>query len=179
MRAAPRRGEAGFTLIELLIASVLLLVALGLAAQLFMESAEQLVDATGEQADPTVPLLLDRLRADVLASSGYGTCEADRLLLTGHPAGQVLYQRIGGQLHRAVLDPSGTLLGDGIPWRGVSAWSCQPLGAHLVRLDLQYEIHRVRRTLNPSLPGERGPATEVRNETLFLAPRGGGLGESW
>jgi prepilin-type N-terminal cleavage/methylation domain-containing protein len=175
----PRRGEAGFGLIELLVASVLLLVALAIAAQLFMESAEQLVDATGEQADPTVPVLLDRLRADVLASSGYGLCEADRLLLVGHPAGQVLYARVGDQLHRAVLDSGGALLGDGIPWRGVSAWSCQPLAPHLVRLEIQYQLHTVRRTLNPSLPGERGPATETRTETLFLAPRGGGLGESW
>jgi len=176
---APRRGEAGFGLIELLVASVLLLVALAIAAQLLMESAEQLVDATGEQADPTVPVLLDRLRADVRAASGYTDCGADRLLLTGHPAGEVLYQRIGDRLHRAVLDSAGTLLGDGVPWRGVSAWSCQPLGPHLLRLDLQYQLHKVRRTLNPSLPGERGPATEERTETLFLAPRGGGLGESW
>jgi prepilin-type N-terminal cleavage/methylation domain-containing protein len=176
---APRRGEAGFSLVELLIASVLLLVALAIASQLFMESAEQLVDATGEQADPTVPVLLDRLRADVRAASGYTVCEEDRLLLTGHPAGEVLYQRVGAQLHRAVLDTAGTLLGDGVPWRGVSAWSCQPLGPHLLRLDLQYQLHRFRRTLNPSLPGERGLATEERTETLFLAPRGGGLGESW
>ena len=172
-------AAAGFSLIELLVASVVLLVALAIAAQLLMESAEQLVDATGEQADPTVPVLLDRLRGDVLASSGYTACEEDRLLLVGHPAGQVLYQRVGGELHRAVLDASGTFLGDGIPWRGVSAWSCQPLAPHLVRLELQYRVHKDRRTLNPALPGERGPATEVRTESLFLAPRGGGLGESW
>jgi prepilin-type N-terminal cleavage/methylation domain-containing protein len=178
MRTA-RRAQAGFTLVELLISATLLLFALALAAQLLMESAEQLVDASAEQADPAVPLLLDRLRGDVLASSGYAACSADELLLTGHPAGQVLYERIGDELHRVVLDPSGAPLREGVPWRGVSFWSCQPAGFRLLRLDLQYRRRTVRRTLKPSLPGERGAATELRTETLFLTPRGAGLGSSW
>jgi hypothetical protein len=180
VRGAPAsRREAGFTLVELLIASLLLILVLALAGQLFMESALQLVDAGAEQGDPTVPLLLDRLRGDVLASSGAASCAEDRLLLTGHPAGMVLYQRVGEELHRAVLDAAGTSLGEGIPWRGVTAWSCAPAGFRLLRLDLQYRLRAVRRTLNAPLPSTRGAANETRSETLFLTPRGGGLGESW
>jgi len=174
-----RRGNSGFVLVELLIASILLLLALALAAQLLMESAEQLVDSAGDQADPTVPQLLDRLRGDVLASSGYTDCDVDRLVLTGHPAGQVLYQREGGFLHRAIFAADGTPRGEGVPWRGVISWRCRSLGPHLVRLDLQYQAWAWRRSLNPQLPAARGPATAIRGDTLFLTLRGGGLGESW
>ena len=176
----PRR-DGGFVLVELLIASLLLLLALALAGQLLMESAEQLVDSAGDQADPTVPQLLDRLRGDVLSSSGYTQCEEDRLLLSGHPAGLVLYLREGGSLHRAIYAADGTPKGEGAPWRGVLTWKCTPLGPQLVRLDLLYQAWAVRRSLNPQLPGSagRGKATAVRGDTLFLTLRGGGLGGSW
>jgi hypothetical protein len=174
----PRRSD-GFVLVELLIASILLLLALALAGQLLMESAEQLVDSAGDQADPTVPQLLNRLRGDVLAASGYTACEADRLLLTGHPAGQVLYQRENGSLHREVFAADGTPKGESVPWRGVVGWSCTPLGPQLVRLDLQYQAWAWRRSLNPQLPSGRGKGSAVRGDTLFLTLRGGGLGGSW
>jgi hypothetical protein len=176
------RRNAGFVLIELLIASILLLLALALAGQLLMESAEQLVDSAGDQADPTVPQLLDRLRGDILAASGYTDCEEDRLLLTGHPAGLVLYQRENGLLHRAIFAADGTPKGESVPWRGVLAWKCTSLGPQLVRLDLQYQAWAWRRSLNPQLPAgaaARGKGTAVRGDTLFLTLRGGGLGGSW
>ncbi|HTQ80814.1 MAG TPA: prepilin-type N-terminal cleavage/methylation domain-containing protein [Thermoanaerobaculia bacterium] len=174
-----RESEAGFTLIELLVALVLLILAVALASQLFMESALQLADATAEQADPTVPLLIDRLRGDVLASSGFASCGVDHLELTGHPAGTVLYERIGNELHREVFDATGKPLGQSVPWRGVIAWSCAPAGFRLLRLDLAYRLRAVRRSLNAPLPGTRGDAYELRTETFFLTPRGAGLGESW
>jgi hypothetical protein len=173
------RGAAGFVLIELVIAMVLLLLALTLAAQLLMESAEQLVDSAGDQADPTVPQLLDRLRGDVLASSGYETCEDDQLLLSGHPAGLVLYERAGGALHRAVFDADGTPRGESVPWRGVTAWTCKPLGGRLIRLEVLYRAWAVRRSLGPPPPGGRGPKSAIRGDTLFLTLRGAGLGDSW
>jgi len=172
-------GRSGFVLIELLIAMVLVLLALALAAQLLMESAEQLVDTAGDQADPTVPQLLDRLRGDVLASSGYEVCEKDELLLSGHPAGLVLYQREKGFLHRAVFDADGKPRGESVPWRGVTAWSCTPLGDRLLRLDLEYQGWAVRRSLGPAPPAGRGPKTATRADTLFLTLRGAGLGGSW
>ncbi|HEV7518622.1 MAG TPA: prepilin-type N-terminal cleavage/methylation domain-containing protein [Thermoanaerobaculia bacterium] len=184
MRGGPQRGssswgQTGFVLIELLIAMVLLLLALALAAQLLMESAEQLVDSAGDQADPTVPQFLDRLRGDVLASSGYAACDEDELLLSGHPAGLVLYQRTGGMLHRAVFDADGTPRGESVPWRGVTAWSCEPLGGSLLRLDVEYQAWAWRRSLGPAPPAGRGPKTAIRGDTLFLTLRGAGLGDSW
>jgi hypothetical protein len=173
------KGQAGLVLLELLIAMVLLLLALALAAQLLMESAEQLVDSAGDQADPTVPQLLDRLRGDVLASSSYEVCEENQLLLSGHPAGRVLYQRTGGALHRAVFDADGTPRGESVPWRGVTAWTCTPLGERLLRLEVGYQAWAVRRSLGPAPPAGRGPKTALRGDTLFLTLRGGGLGGSW
>jgi hypothetical protein len=177
--ASPESRDGGFVLVELLIAAILLLLALALAGQLLLESAEQLVDSAGDQADPTVPQLLDRLRGDVLSSSSYTECADDRLVLAGHPAGIVLYQRDAGFLRRAIFAADGTPKGESVPWRGVLAWKCKPLGAQLVRLDVLYQAWAVRRSLNPQLPAGRGKATAVRGDTLFLTLRGGGLGGSW
>ncbi len=180
-RGGPSVGERGFTLVELLLAMLLLLLALALAAQLFGESAEQLVDSAGDQADPTVPQILDRLRGDVLASSGYAACQEDQLVLTGHPAGIVLYQRDDdtNTLRRGIFDAGGTPRGESAPWRGVLGWSCAPLGPRLIRLDVRYQAWKPRRTLGPPPPAQRGAKSAVRGDTLFLTLRGAGLGGSW
>lgn len=173
--------QAGFTLVELLLAMLLLLLALALAAQLLGESAEQLLDSAGDQADPTVPQILDRLRGDVQGSSGYAVCEEDRLVLAGHPAGLVLYQRDDdtNTLRRGIFAADGTLQGESAPWRGVAGWHCTPLGPRLLRLDVLYQAWKPRRTLGPPLPAARGAKSEVRGDTLFLTLRGAGLGSSW
>ena len=176
-----RTGEAGFTLVELLLALVLLLLALALTAQLFGESAEQLLDSAGDQADPTVPQILDRLRGDVQTSSGYAVCEEDQLVLTGHPAGIVLYARDDdtNTLRRGIFAADGTPKGESAPWRGVSGWNCTPLGPRLLRLDVVYQAWKPRRTLGPPPPAARGAKSVVRGDTLFLTLRGAGLGGSW
>jgi hypothetical protein len=160
---------------------VLLLLALALAGQLLEESAEQLLDAAGDQADPTVPQILDRLRGDVLASSGYAACEEDQLLLTGNPAGLVLYQRMKetSTLRRGIFAADGKPRGESAPWRGVLAWTCAPLGPRLIRLDVRYQAWTPRRTLGPPPPAARGAKTALRGDTLFLTLRGAGLGGSW
>lgn len=175
-------SQAGFTLVELLISLVLASLALALAAQVMMEGAQVLADAAAEQADAPMPLVAARLRGDVRAASGFEVVpglEGPALLLEGHPAGIVVYQKIGDELRRTVLDETGRVRGETPALRGVTAWSCAPLSPGLAAVSLGYDRSALRRGPLPALPGRRGPRTEERTETFLVAPRGAGLGSSW
>ena len=105
-------SEAGFTLVELLISLLLLSLALALAAQVMMEGAQMLTDAAAEQADAPMPLVAARLRGDIRAATGFEVLEGlegPALFLDGHPAGLVVYQKIGDELRRTVLDETGKI----------------------------------------------------------------------
>ena len=109
-----RDAQAGFTLVELMISLLLTLLALGLAAQVLMESAQVLTDTAAEQIDAPVPLALARIRGDVQSSRSYSVISGSpgsRLMLFGHPAGTLVYEQSGGELTRTVLDPLGSPLG--------------------------------------------------------------------
>lgn len=173
------RGEAGFTLVELMIALLLTLLALGLAAQVLLESAQMLTDTAAEQADAPVPLALGRIRGDVRSSRSYSVLPGSRLMLFGHPAGTLVYERSGGELTRTVLDPHGSPLGSATVMRRVTDWSCLAVTSRLVSITFRYERHAPRRSPLPTAPGQRGAKSEERVESILLAPRGGGLGVRW
>jgi prepilin-type N-terminal cleavage/methylation domain-containing protein len=175
--------QAGFTLVELLIALVVLSLALALTAQVLMEGAQMLTDVAAEQADAPMPLVAERLRGDVRAASGFEVLpglEGPALFLEGHPAGLVVYQRIGDELRRTVVDEvTGKVKGEAPALRGVTAWSCAERAPGLVAVTLSHNRSAIRRGPLPNLPGQRGPRTEIRTETFLVAPRGAGLGTSW
>lgn len=175
-------SQAGFTLIELLIALVLASLALTLAAQVMMEAAQMLTDAAAEQTDAPMPLVIARLRGDVRAAAGFEVLpgiEGPALFLEGHPAGTIVYQRIGDELRRTVLDAFGQVRGETPALRGVTAWACAPVGPRLVGVTLAHRRSALRHGPLPALPGQRGPRLEERNETFLAAPRGHGLGAAW
>ena len=174
----------GFALLELLIALVLVSLALGLTAQLLMESSQMLTAAAAEQADAPMPLVLARLRGDVRASDGFEVqAAADgsaRLFLLGHPAGMVLYERIGRDLRRTVLDRHGAaVLGSSTALRGLTGWSCGAVGPRLLLVTIGNHRSLLRPGVLPQLPSRRGPVSEERTESFLVAPRGAGLGRSW
>ncbi len=174
--------QAGFTLIELRVSLVLLLLGLALAAQILMESAQLFAESAGEQIDAPIPLAIARLRGDVLASSSFQVATGEdglQLVLAGHPAGTVLYEKAGEELRRSVLDAAGEPGKATIVLRGVSEWICFPASPRLVVLGVSYRRHAVPRSPLPRLPAFRGPRHEERQEWLTLAPRGGGLGDGW
>lgn len=174
-----REGEAGFTLAELMISLLLSLLGLGLAAQVLMESAQVLTDTAAEQADSPVPLALARIRGDVQSSRSYSVLPGARLMLFGHPAGTLVYERAGGELTRTVLDPDGSPRGSSPVMRRVTDWSCLAVTPRLVSVTFRYERHAPRRSPLPTVPGQRGPLSEERIESVLLALRGGGLGVGW
>jgi len=172
-------GSRGFSLIEMLVALVVFLVALAFAAQLLQETAQQLTDVAAEQVEAPLPLVRARLRADIQASHEAvciprldGTPEEVRLLR--HPEGTVIYRVNGEELRRAVVGTAA----DALVLRGVASWTCNT-GTGLLWLQFNVRRRAVRRTPLAVEPGARGPLTEIRTESLLLAPRGGGLGEGW
>lgn len=177
-----RDAQAGFTLVELMISLLLTLLALGLAAQVLMESAQVLTDTAAEQIDAPVPLALARIRGDVQSSRSYSVISGSpgsRLMLFGHPAGTLVYEQSGGELTRTVLDPLGNPLGSATVMRRVTDWSCLAVTSRLVSITFRYQRHAPRRSPLPTAPGQRGPTSEERIESILLALRGGGLGVGW
>ncbi|HYG64898.1 MAG TPA: prepilin-type N-terminal cleavage/methylation domain-containing protein, partial [Thermoanaerobaculia bacterium] len=134
---------AGFTLVELLVSLLLLLLALGLAAQVLVESSQMLADAAAEQVESPPSLAVARLRADVLGSASFSALE-DNLLLQGHPAGSVLYELAGDELRRIVLDTTGEPLGESVLLRGVIGWRCSEVGPRLLAVTIRYRRRAVR-----------------------------------
>jgi prepilin-type N-terminal cleavage/methylation domain-containing protein len=186
MRPDPRSSQSGFSLVEMLIALALLALALTLSAELLMESAQLLSDSAAEQRDAPVPLILARIRGDVLGADRALMSRAEdgsllRVLLPGHPEGLVQYEKIGGSLTRSVLDLDGTVREESVLWPGVTGWECraEPPGGRLVRFEVAFRRRSSRRSPLPVVPALRGPAEEDRREVLFLLPRGNGLGRTW
>ncbi|MES1242407.1 MAG: prepilin-type N-terminal cleavage/methylation domain-containing protein [Acidobacteriota bacterium] len=176
-----REPDQGFALLELLIALVLVSLALGLTAQLLMESSQMLSAAAAEQTDAPMPLVLARIRGDVRASGGFEVLTDEdgsaRLFLLGHPAGTVLYERDGRDLRRTVIDEHGAVRGSTSALRGLTAWSCGSVGPRLLLVTVGHRRTLARTDVLPRRPGRR--ITEERSESSLVAPRGAGLGLSW
>jgi prepilin-type N-terminal cleavage/methylation domain-containing protein len=171
------KRASGFSLVEVLIALALFLLAAAFAAQLLLETSQQLTDAAAEQAESPMPLVRARLRADIQSAHAAlcvrrldGTPEEVRL--PGHPAGLVIYRVDDGVLWRKVEDDADPVL------RGIESWSCAD-GGGLLWVQLAHRRRAVRRTPLVVEPGARGPLTEPRVESLLAAPRRAGLGDGW
>ena len=183
--AAPRAGpgERGYTLLEVLISLTILIFALGLATQLLMETAQLFMGSTREARSTQVPQAVARMRADAIASSYFDISvlpdgSMDRLVLMGHPAGVVVYQKVGEDLVRTV---NGVSADDGdVLWHGVDSWtaSAVPIGGRLLHLEIAY-----RQTTGPQfnlrVPGLQGPRERPRLQSFYVLPRGAGLGTGW
>lgn len=178
------RGEAGFTLVEMAISLALLLVALLVAAQVLEETSKLFAETSGEALDAPVPLVIARIRADVLGSTGVipipdkdGDLTAISIQGFGH---QILYRKLGDALFRTVAPQNGDPPGKPVLlWRGVKAWSCQIQGPRLVELEVTYSRRTSPRSPLPTLPAFRGPVTEDLTQRMYLLPRGAGLGDTW
>jgi hypothetical protein len=187
-RSHRSRCEAGFTLVEALVSMLLLVLVVMLAAQLLGETQQMFVDAARESLDPPAALIATRLRLDVLGASGaIAALNPDQscayVELLGHPEGPILYRMARGALLRSVLAADGTSQGSAILLRQATAFGCativNPGGYPVVRVDYRYLRSRTRRSPLMLMPSAWGPRQEEVRETLFLTPRGAGLGTWW
>jgi prepilin-type N-terminal cleavage/methylation domain-containing protein len=177
------RREGGFTLVEMLISLTIVIFALGLASQLLMETAVLFQGSAREARSTPVPQAIARIRADVIASAFCivttlpdGTM--DRLVLSGHPAGNVAYQLVGTNLYRIQNSVDAT---DGdILWQGVDSWmaSTIPVGGRLLHVEIHYRQGKGPQFLART-PGRQGPGEIPRVQSLYALPRGAGMGTGW
>jgi prepilin-type N-terminal cleavage/methylation domain-containing protein len=179
----PRSGRAGFTLIELSISLAILLIALALASQLLMETAQLFAESSGESLNAPVPLLIARIRGDVQGSTGvvpiYDAGVLVRVDVQGRD-GRIYYEKMGVALYRTFEPWDGSPPRTALLWPGVTGWSCdrlEPKG--LILLEVTYRRRSTPHTPLPTLPALRGPLTETLTQRMFLLPRGAGLGETW
>jgi hypothetical protein len=176
--------QAGFSLIELAIALLLLIVGLMIAAELLMETAQLFAETAGESLDTPVPLVIARIRGDVQGGLGVSTVvQPDGALakvLIQALGEQIVYEKDGETLYRTVLPQGAPPRGPEVLWRGVAGWSCRTvLGTSLVELSVTYSRRAVPRSPLPGMPADRGPLTQTLTQTMFLLPRGAGLGDTW
>ena len=182
-----RRGrdrQGGFTLVELSIALVLLIVGLLIAADLLMETSQLFAETSGESLDTPVPLVVARIRGDVQGGIGIATVRRTdgslaQVVIQG-AADQIVYEKQGDTLLRTVAVSGAPPRTPETLWRGVVAWNCQTLpGTSLVQLSVTYQRRAVPRSPLPGLPADRGPKVELLTQSMFLLPRGAGLGDTW
>lgn len=169
-----RRAERGFSLLELLFTFVILGTVMLLASGLLLESQVRLSHSARRALEPAAGLALKQIRADVRASArvqarDHGWNWAP-LVLAGHPAGTVRYQKQGSDL---VRDLSGGLAaGERMVLRGVDVWRwrlVRGVPLPLVEIDLGYrEIPR----LSPAAGARREAPLPVRRRHLIsVSPR--------
>jgi hypothetical protein len=168
------------------ISLAVLLLAVSIAGQLLMETAQLFVGSTRESVATPVPQAVGRIRADVLASASFGIQlhadgTMDRLTLYGHPSGTVTYELLGGSLIRSIQPPGAEEPEDGtLLWRGVDGWMARSIVGWRPLLDLEIDY---RASLGPQflarIPGRQGARSTARVQRLYLLPRGGGLGSGW
>ena len=176
--------QGGFTLVELSISLVLLIVGLMIAADLLMETAQLFAETSGESLDTPVPLVVARIRGDVQGGIGVSEVRQDdgslSQVVIQTLGEQIVYEKAGDSLVRTVKIPGAAPRGPETLWRGVVTWNCQTLpGTSLIQLSVTYLRHAVPRSSLPGLPADRGPKVELLTQSMFLLPRGAGLGDTW
>ncbi len=102
--SAKRWAQRGFTILEILVSFVILSTAMLIASRLLVESQVRMAHSARKATDPVAFIALKQIRADVRMASAIGGPGSgwtwDPLVLGGHPAGIVRYEKIGSDLVR-------------------------------------------------------------------------------
>jgi prepilin-type N-terminal cleavage/methylation domain-containing protein len=176
-RVRRRRGAPGFTLLELLVALGVLLLATVMIGGMLDEARILAGEAGRDLVAPDAAIALARLRRDLRgAASARGGLFAtgSPLVLEGHPAGRIVYQRVGRRLERSLTEAGGGGTFTATVLEGVAAWSWSETAPGLVEIELAVR-----------LPGRgRGRAwqaaqSRLESHRLAVVLRGAGRGRSW
>lgn len=108
----PRRRAGGFSVLELVVASLVLLVAVALAARLLQDVGMQIAWSGRKTLEVSPNLALEQLRTDLRGSFGtadsLGMWQGAPLAVQGSSTGYgIVYLIEDGQLLRRTTDPSG------------------------------------------------------------------------
>lgn len=180
MKGARAGRAAGFTLVELVAALAVLVVTALMVAELADETRILAHEAGRELAAPDPTIALARLRRDLRGAArahGAALATGAPLVLEGHPAGRIRYERIGGRLERTLEEPSGRMTAATV-LHGVAGWSWSEAAPGLVEIRLA--VRRPRRGRGQGLERLRQAAgSQVESHELAVVLRGAGRGRSW
>jgi len=167
--------QRGFSLVELVVVTLLMSLAVMLAAEMVVQSI-RLVEGTGKSLrDPAFVGASMRLRRDVhqaaaiLGDAPVWSTWPLELRLNG--GGAVRVEATGGELVRTELDATSKEISRTVLVRGVRRWRWRKSAPMLVEFEVTLSMHR-----DPwySLHRSNPSADQERTETLTLAVRGGG-----
>lgn len=174
-------SQAGFTVLELLLVFVISALALTLASGLLLEAQSRMTFEAEKTLRPVADLAVEQLRADLRVSTGvvpipFGGWTWDPMVLTGHPAGRVSYEKFSGRLVRRV-ERDGEVLGERpvLDRVGTFRWRRSVGGAIDLELGYQEDLRLSRLTAGGAWDE---PVTVERQRILKVLPRGGG-GKAW
>lgn len=174
-----RRAAGGFTLLELLFSFLILGTVMLIASQLLIESQMRLSHSARRALEPAATLALEQIRADVRASASVPAGDHEwnwaPLVLVGHPAGTVRYEKQGSELVRSLAG------GERIVMREVNVWRWRRVRGvplPLVEIELGHrETPRLRRRI---AGGQReAPLPILRSHLISVSPRQAGGKRGW
>jgi type II secretory pathway component PulJ len=171
---------AGFSLLELMFAFLISLTALLLASRLLLEAESRMAHAARQALDPVGEITRQQLRADLRAASGARVpitpgWSRNPLVLDGHPAGRVRYEKDGSELVRRVD------AGGGPPVRRVVLQAVTTFRWRLADGSVEIDLgHRVTPRLGRLAAGgvREAPLPSEERRRFRVTPRGQG-GRRW
>lgn len=179
-RLKDRPATAGFTLLELLVSFAILLVAMMIAGRLLLEAQARMAHSARQALEPVAAIALKQIRADVRASGQVPAFDHEwnwqPLVLLGHPAGTVIYERTGSDLVRTVDAGAGSEPADRLVMRAVSVWRWRlSPGAPLPLVEIELGQQEIPRLALLAAAGQReAPILVTRSHLIAVSPRQAG-----
>ncbi len=173
-------GERGFSLLELLFSFTILLIAMMIAGRLLLEAQARMAHSARQALEPVAAIALKQIRADVRASGRVPALDYEwswePLVLLGHPAGTVIYERVDSDLVRivdagAAAEPvERVVMGALSVWR----WRLAP-GTPLPLVEIELGQREISRFALLAAAGQReAPIPVTRSHLLAVSPRQAG-----
>ncbi len=174
---ATSHAARGFSVLELLISFVILLIATMIAGRLLLEAQARMSHSARQALEPVADIALKLIRADVRSAGRVPILDHEwswePLVLLGHPAGTVTYERTDGDLVRTVDAGDGSEPGERVVMRSVSIWRWRLApDAPLPLVEIELGRREIPRFTLLAAAGQReAPIPVTRSHLLAISPR--------
>ncbi len=174
-----RRRSQGFSLLELLFSFVIMGTVMLVASGVLLESHRRQAHSARRALEPVAALALEQIRADVRAAAGVTARDHDwnwaPLVLAGHPAGTVRYEKRGSELVRGLAGGERTVM------RGVKVWRWRLVrGVPLPLVEIELGYRETPRLGLLAAGGQReAPLPVMRSQLISASPRQAGGKRGW